>query len=51
MWLALIVGITVALLTKAPPAYIQDLVEDIRVPGQRQLHGPDDIEMKPTKQS
>ena len=33
MWLSLAVGAGVALLTKAPPAEIQALVEDIRVPG------------------
>ena len=36
MWLSLAVAITVSLLTKAPPQHIQDLVEDIRVPGTRQ---------------
>ncbi len=40
MWLALGVGVTVALATKAPPAHIQTLVEDIRVPGKRRPHGP-----------
>jgi cation/acetate symporter len=35
MWLALVVGIIVALVTPAPPAAIQQLVEDIRIPGQR----------------
>jgi len=40
MWLALFVGIVIALFTKAPPAHIQELVEDIRVPGQRRGHGP-----------
>ena len=34
MWLALIVGIVVSLLTPAPPRHIQQLVEDIRIPGQ-----------------
>ena len=43
MWLALFVGVTVALLTKAPPAHIQALVEDIRVPGQRRPHGPEGV--------
>ena len=33
MWLAAIVGVVVALLTKAPPQYIQELVQDIRIPG------------------
>ena len=35
MWLALAVGIAVALVTPAPPSAIQQLVEDIRIPGQR----------------
>ena len=35
MWVALAVGIIVALVTPAPPAAIQQLVEDIRIPGQR----------------
>ena len=51
MWVALLGGIIVALVTKAPPAYIQDLVEDIRVPGQRKLHGPDDMDMNPAKET
>lgn len=37
MWLALAVGIIVALATKAPPENIQELVEDIRVPGARAM--------------
>jgi len=47
MWLALGVGIAVAMLTKAPPQDIQDLVEDIRVPGTRSAHGIADAGMKP----
>ncbi len=43
MWLALAVGIVVSLITKAPPQHIQDLVEDIRVPGQRLKHGPEGV--------
>ncbi len=43
MWLALFVGIGVSLITKAPPQHIQDLVEDIRVPGQRRRHGPEGV--------
>ncbi len=35
MWLSAFIGIGVALLTKAPPQHIQDLVEDIRIPGAR----------------
>jgi len=39
MWLALAVGVAVAIVTKAPPQEIQDLVEDIRIPGTRTAHG------------
>jgi len=39
MWLAGAVGMIVALLTPAPPQEIQDLVQDIRIPGQRRSHG------------
>lgn len=35
MWLSAIVGIAVALVTPAPPQDVQDLVEDIRIPGRR----------------
>jgi len=38
MWLAAVVGIIVSLATKAPPQNIQDLVEDIRIPGRRMPH-------------
>ena len=48
MWLALIVGVSVALVTKAPPQDIQNLVEDIRIPGQRRAHGIADADMTPT---
>jgi len=47
MWLSLAIGAIVAKLTPEPPQYIQDLVEDIRVPGQRTIHGPQDQEMEP----
>jgi cation/acetate symporter len=47
MWLAMGVGIGVALLTPAPPQEIQDLVEDIRVPGTRISHGMADGGMAP----
>lgn len=47
MWLALAVGVTIALLTPAPPADIQELVEDIRVPGNRTDHGIADSGMHP----
>jgi len=38
MWLAAVVGIIISLATKAPPQNIQDLVEDIRIPGRRMPH-------------
>ena len=47
MWLALGIGMSVALLTPAPPQDIQDLVEDIRVPGNRRDHGIADSGMHP----
>ncbi len=39
MWLSGGIGIIVALLTPPPPQEIQDLVEDIRIPGTRKSHG------------
>ena len=47
MFLSLAVGIVVALVTAPPPQDIQDLVEDIRVPGQRSPHGIADQDMAP----
>ncbi|MEM5518116.1 sodium:solute symporter family protein [Henriciella sp. AS95] len=47
MFLSLAVGVVVALLTKSPPQDIQDLVEDIRVPGTRTAHGVADEGMGP----
>ena len=47
MWVSAAVGIAVALATKAPPQDVQDLVEDIRVPGARTVHGAGDAEMAP----
>jgi len=47
MWVSMILGIAVALVTKAPPQDIQDLVEDIRVPGTRTAHGIADEGMAP----
>ena len=47
MFLSLAVGVVVALVTKAPPQDIQDLVEDIRVPGTRRPHGIADEGMVP----
>lgn len=48
MWLSAAVGIIVALVTKAPPRDIQDLVEDIRIPGTRSAHPIADEGMAPT---
>tara|TARA_R110000850_G_scaffold111199_2_gene224690 strand:+ start:214 stop:1989 length:1776 start_codon:yes stop_codon:yes gene_type:complete len=47
MFVSLAVGIAVSLVTKAPPQDIQDLVEDIRVPGTRRAHGIADSGMAP----
>ena len=47
MFLSLAVGIGVALVTAPPPQDIQDLVEDIRVPGTRTAHGIADADMLP----
>ena len=47
MWLSGAVGIAVSLVTAAPPQDIQDLVEDIRVPGTRTAHGIADQGMAP----
>lgn len=47
MLVALFVGIAVSLITKPPPQDIQDLVEDIRVPGTRRSHGIADSGMAP----
>ncbi len=48
MFLSLAVGVATALATQAPPRDIQDLVEDIRVPGTRKSHGIADMGMEPT---
>jgi len=47
MWVSGLLGVAVALATKAPPQDIQDLVEDIRVPGTRTAHGVADAGMAP----
>jgi cation/acetate symporter len=47
MFLSLTVGVVVALVTAPPPQDIQELVEDIRVPGTRTPHGIADAEMLP----
>ena len=47
MFLALITGVLVAILTPPPPIDIQNMVDDIRVPGRRQAHGIADQGMLP----
>jgi cation/acetate symporter len=47
MFLALITGVLVARLTPPPPIDIQNMVDDIRVPGRRQAHGIADQGMLP----
>ncbi|MFN4024218.1 MAG: sodium:solute symporter family protein [Hyphomonas sp.] len=49
MLVALVTGVAVSLATKPPPQDIQDLVEDIRVPGQRRPHGIADAGMAPVE--
>jgi len=48
MWVATAMGVCAALVTPAPPHDIQSLVEDIRIPGRRSLHGVADQDMAPT---
>ena len=47
MWFAGAIGIIVSLCTAAPPQDVQDLVEDIRIPGTRTAHGAVDEGMAP----
>ena len=47
MFASAILGVVVSLLTAPPPQDIQDLVEDIRVPGTRSPHGAIDADMAP----
>jgi cation/acetate symporter len=47
MIVALAAGVIVSLATKPPPQDIQDLVEDIRIPGARRPHGIADSGMAP----
>ncbi|OYW85168.1 MAG: hypothetical protein B7Z22_09075 [Hyphomonas sp. 32-62-5] len=47
MWISALIGIVVSLVTAPPPQDIQDLVEDIRVPGTRTPHGIADAGMAP----
>jgi cation/acetate symporter len=49
MWLAAAVGVVVSLFTAPPPQEIQDLVEDIRIPGTRSAHGQSDVDMAPAE--
>ncbi len=49
MWGSALLGIAVSLVTKPPPQDVQDLVEDIRVPGTRQSHGTADAGMAPAE--
>jgi len=49
MWLATAIGVAVSLITPAPPQHIQDLVEDIRIPGQRKPHGMAEGGMAPAE--
>lgn len=44
---SIIVGVAVSLVTRPPPQDIQDLVEDIRIPGSRRSHGIADSGMAP----
>ena len=49
MWLATVVGVVVSIMTPAPPQEIQDLVQDIRIPGQRKSHGMAEGGMAPAE--
>ena len=49
MWLSTAVGVIVSLMTPAPPQEIQDLVQDIRIPGQRTSHGMAEDGMAPAE--
>ena len=47
MWVSMIIGVVVSLATAPPPQDIQELVEDIRIPGTRTSHGIADAGMAP----
>ena len=49
MWLSTAVGVVVSLITPAPPQEIQNLVQDIRIPGQRTSHGMAEGGMAPAE--
>ena len=49
MWLSTAVGVVVSLMTPAPPQEIQNLVQDIRIPGQRRSHGMAEGGMAPAE--
>lgn len=49
MWLSTAVGVVVSLMTPAPPQEIQNLVQDIRIPGQRTSHGMAEGGMAPAE--
>ena len=51
MWLSTATGIVVSLLTPAPPQEIQNLVQDIRIPGMRHIHGAGDRDMPPAPET
>jgi cation/acetate symporter len=51
MIFAVLAGVAVSLLTPPPPKDIQDLVEDIRIPGTRRPHGIADAGMAPSGSS
>jgi cation/acetate symporter len=48
MWLSIFVGGIVSCVTPPPPQDVQDLVQDIRIPGSRRIHGTGDNEMNPS---
>ena len=51
MWLSMAVGLSVSLVTPPPPQSIQDLVQDIRIPGARRVHGAGDQDMPPAPET
>jgi len=49
MWVSTAIGAAVSLVTPPPPQEIQNLVQDIRIPGMRESHGRGDLEMPPNR--